>query len=519
MKSLESPPWLFRSMPLWVPLLAGVAASLAPNLTSSLPDRDSGVFLYVGSLLLRGGTPYLDVWDHKGPLIYLINAVGVFLDPGGEKGIWFLEAMALSLSGWFLYRAMRDSFDRRAALAALALFYGGLILVLRPGNYTEEFALVFSTAALAIYAHGQGRLPSRIGRVGIGAALGAAAMLRFNLVGLEAAVVGCLVSMSLRQRTLLSALISGAWVAAGTLAVISPIALYLASRGALPSAIDAYLRFNEVYVTAGLAAPGSVILEGLQTLAPAGLPAFALIAWPLSAKGLLANQVEPRSRPLLLVGLVALPIEFALVAVSKRGLTHYYITWLPVLALLTATFFCTVLDWAGKPPRSARLLKSLMVVVVGSLLIPARQALPHMVRVIRAGPRDPRVVKRELAPYPEQTLLMWGAEVSYNYLSERPSPTRFAYQYPLYACGYSTPDMVHTVWVDIVRRHPLILDTSPTNRRVPPLDPSARAEVRELQEDCALSPAMESLMEAIWGSYREVARLPNSGWVVYQFSD
>src|SRR3989304_9694630 len=104
-----------------------VVATLAPNLSSAMPDRDSGVFLYTGSRLLQGETPYLDVWDHKGPLIYFVNAVGVLLDPGGERGIWLLEGAALLVSGWLCYRALRRTLGLWAAPAGA----GGPFL--RPG--------------------------------------------------------------------------------------------------------------------------------------------------------------------------------------------------------------------------------------------------------------------------------------------------------------------------------------------------------------------------------------------------
>ena len=34
-----------------------------------LPGRDSSAFLYVAQGILEGEIPYLDRWDHKGPLI------------------------------------------------------------------------------------------------------------------------------------------------------------------------------------------------------------------------------------------------------------------------------------------------------------------------------------------------------------------------------------------------------------------------------------------------------------------
>jgi hypothetical protein len=54
-----------------------------------VPWTDSSVFLTIAQGMLRGKTPYLDFFDHKGPLIYFINAAGLAL--GGFTGAWFLE--------------------------------------------------------------------------------------------------------------------------------------------------------------------------------------------------------------------------------------------------------------------------------------------------------------------------------------------------------------------------------------------------------------------------------------------
>ena len=39
------------------------------------PHCDSGIFIYCGSRALAGDVPYIDFWDHKGPLIFYINAL------------------------------------------------------------------------------------------------------------------------------------------------------------------------------------------------------------------------------------------------------------------------------------------------------------------------------------------------------------------------------------------------------------------------------------------------------------
>ena len=56
------------------------------NPLDHLPGMDNGVFLYGGQQLLVGKTPYLDFWDHKGPLIYFINALGLMIGKGSRAG-------------------------------------------------------------------------------------------------------------------------------------------------------------------------------------------------------------------------------------------------------------------------------------------------------------------------------------------------------------------------------------------------------------------------------------------------
>src|SRR5580765_7577165 len=73
--------------------MIGTIIALFPSNPNSmtLPSRDSGVFLYVGWRFLNGDIPYRDVWDHKPPLIYFVDALGLTLTPHSLWGVWFLQ--------------------------------------------------------------------------------------------------------------------------------------------------------------------------------------------------------------------------------------------------------------------------------------------------------------------------------------------------------------------------------------------------------------------------------------------
>jgi hypothetical protein len=54
--------------------------------------RDSGVFLYAGWRITEGDIPYRDIWDHKPPVIFYINALGLSLTKGSRWGYGLLNA-------------------------------------------------------------------------------------------------------------------------------------------------------------------------------------------------------------------------------------------------------------------------------------------------------------------------------------------------------------------------------------------------------------------------------------------
>ncbi len=89
------------------------------------PAEDAGVFFYAAQRLLDGGAPYRDIWDHKPPGVYFVDAVGIAL--AGRTGVWFVQVAFLVAAVLLGYRALRREFRATAAfvgsfawLAALA---------------------------------------------------------------------------------------------------------------------------------------------------------------------------------------------------------------------------------------------------------------------------------------------------------------------------------------------------------------------------------------------------------------
>lgn len=502
-------------------MLLGVALVMAPGLNADLPDRDAGVFLYAGSQIREGHIPYRDFWDHKGPLIYYINALGVSLSPGSEVGVWLLEGTALLGAGGGLYWVLRRVFGGTTSALASVAFFGGVGFTLVPGNYTEEFALPLQVAALILFVRADEHSPHHLHWFLIGLTAAAAILLRPDNASLQAGMAIYLVLHGRADRRTLPML---GWLGLGMLVIIVPAGAYLAATGGLEPMLDALVRYNAVYVSSSLKARLDAVFEGLRLLAPTGLTLLATAAWVIVFfKARIGASNLTRTR-LLKLAVIALPLQMALVALAGRSLNHYYLNWLPIMAVLSAGLFSELSALAADSSKTTGIPRSQRTAwAVGFALalavLPARRLLPPFFELLQSGPRRPAALVSDLKDYRSPYLLMWGAEAAYNFLTAVPSPTRYVYQYPLYTCGYFTDESLQQFRRDIVERRPLIVDSSSSNQAVPPIDAEQRANWADTSDNCALSAGMLELLGYIEANYELVGRTRYAGWPIYQFGN
>lgn len=304
---------------------------------NGIPGADSGVYSYVGSGLTKGMMPYRDLFDHKGPLQYLINAAGYTL--GGLRGIWLMEWLALGISALFLYRSARLLARSVCALVTVACIIGGLSFLYEYGNYTEEYALAFQSVALYLcgrrYVNG---LPFTFASSAtIGLCLGAVALLQPNLIALFAAlvVVQTVIAIREKQGREWGRFVSG--MAVGTVFLLLLAGVWLWLNDTLHDAVQQYLLFNFTYIKVPLAAK---IKGGIGTLVQINKTQLLLVSL-LSAAVWYFQPRELRRPNRALAGFVALYwlLAFLSNCLSGKGVGHYAVTYLPAAAMPLAAAF------------------------------------------------------------------------------------------------------------------------------------------------------------------------------------
>ena len=219
---------------------------------------DANCLLTVGRVMKSGGVLYRDIYEQKGPLLYLIHALAACISDTSFWGVYLLEIPALTAALYAAYRLLRLRAGVCFSLGAAAV-WGALTVTggaFMRGDSAEEFCLPLLTAALALaYAeYGRRAKPMRAKRLLVcGVLAGCVAAIKYTLLG---AMVGlCAVEgvLALKEGGVKRAAQSAGVFLVGMAVPILPWALYFAANGALSDAYTAYL-YNNIFLYSGEAA-------------------------------------------------------------------------------------------------------------------------------------------------------------------------------------------------------------------------------------------------------------------------
>lgn len=146
---------------------------------------DSGIFQEMGVCLVQGGTPYVDLFDHKGPILWFIQALGIWISH--RWGIMLLQSLSLFCTLILWYKTALLIIEKHWVSFIFSLF--GLLFLMafyQRGNLCEEWCLPFISLPLYLYFYRnkknqlQQPLYTTLDSFIIGLCVGVIAMIRLN---------------------------------------------------------------------------------------------------------------------------------------------------------------------------------------------------------------------------------------------------------------------------------------------------------------------------------------------------
>jgi len=215
---------------------------------------DANTLLTAGKSLMQGQVLYRDVFDHKGPYIYLAYGLGWLVwhqDPtGGFSGVWVLEVLCFTVF-------LRCAWHTVALYAGTAWATLGLpvlaVLVLHSASFThggsaEELILPLMAASLLglVRVHRQGVLQAGSWRFFLlgGAFAGFAFLSKYSWLGFWLGGAAVVAGLLVQQRAWARLGAGLCWAALGVVLVVLPWLLYFGAHGAMHAFIEAYFSIN-----------------------------------------------------------------------------------------------------------------------------------------------------------------------------------------------------------------------------------------------------------------------------------
>lgn len=301
-------------------LLASVLALLYASTSSLLYATnfwtDSNIYFTIGRGMVSGLMPYRDLFDHKGPLTFLVYAAGALVSRTSFFGVWLMEIASMTA---FLFVGWRtvERFAREDSLSLLAIPLLCAVTVccraFDQGGSAEEFCL--PGLALGLYGALGITRETRAkdsALFGVGAAI--CFLHKFTTCGLFLGLGLVLFAWATRTRGFSGLLRMLLGMAAGFAAVLLPVVLWLAANGIMNDCFQVYILENLTsgYGEAGMSLTGHLYnaLAYLRTQSianpwVAGLAAFGAAFFALRPVGLWISGSRRRG---LLLEMLLLPM-------------------------------------------------------------------------------------------------------------------------------------------------------------------------------------------------------------------
>jgi len=434
-------------------------------------DRDQGTYATIAGGWLQGALPYKDLWDNKGPLLFLWYAVSFLLL--GENTVAPRIAAVLAAAGClpFLWDATRRLFgNKQAAITAII------------------FALSFANLYLQVTANGEVfmLLPMTAGFWAFVVGIQKRGHFQFFLAGFFTSL-----AVFTRQSAILAFVAYAAWFATiwfqrskeGTNRIIYPVyglllggicgaipfVIYFAMHGALYDLWYGMFGFNTAWVS-----EQSFWLKFVPPMfIEPGPLAGGLVFWIMAATG--CWELWKRKDKHSIFVLIFLAASEAAAQIMGKGSAHYCIQLLPGASIAAAFGFPRMLGWwkNGGVRLKTMLRAAIAINAVAILFIylmpttEARFRAQYTFRDYADDAIDAPAIAEAVAGItdPGSCVYEWGRSSQIYFLAKRQPCSRWFYDRPY----KSNKSMISEVIMDLVKRKPgLIIITGDADENPPP---------------------------------------------------
>lgn len=400
---------------LLIAVIIGFELATAP-FSNGYPGTDSAVFLYIGERMRQGAVPYLELFDHKGIILYFIEYLGLSISGGKFWGVWVLEVAGLFATALLITKiaalfSTKKETGYLAAFGALFIFAG--FMTIEGGNVVEEYALPWITAALYIvlkYFKEDSYRAADI--VWLGISFMVVFLLRANMITAWIAFLPVVFLYLICKKRYTDIGKCILWFVVGCAIIAAPVLFYFVKTGSLNAMIDCYFTFNF-----GYSDKESGFLPVIITMV------YLLGETALGCLVLVLSGVASRKKSLWYLNFWFFIVSLLLASMSGRNYQHYGIMLVPAFIVPLILSADWILSLRQKKENTNRVFATIFVVAI----------LLAGVNIVKFNGNDN--ISEEAQFIKENTsegdeVLALGNNCRYYLESGRDTSNRFIYQTP-----------------------------------------------------------------------------------------
>lgn len=444
--------------------------------------HDAGIFAYIGFGIKKGLVLYTELWENKGPLLYLINFFGVLINE--RYGIFLIELLSLFIAILFAYKTARLFTGRSISIIAVTYTFLMLPLLLERGNLSEEYALPFICAGIYVLSkfYFQKYSLKWYQCIISGAMFTGAFLLRANLIAAFASFGVVLIIVLIIIRNYIAIIRYGLLVLTGIILAALPVAFYLLRKNAFTACLDsAYLGVMKGFNTPSVRVRLKVTLRMMAKLNNSYLSIlfffFILIAFYLLFT---RKQINMERLLLLISSAFSFALNIYVNSISGVYHPHYYMSFIPIILIPSVVFWDILYKLVLKlllmlNKKAAGLKYASVVFISGICLILSLNNIQSNNKVITASLQKAATIQDtrayKLSRYIDENtrpddriyFLTYSGATTVLYRAKRLAASKYSYL-PINLESFTVQrkkEMVTEVVSELLQRHPTMMVVDP----------------------------------------------------------
>lgn len=332
---------------------------------------DSAIYAAIGNALNNGRILYTGIIDNKGPLLYFIDALGLSINY--HFGIFLIECIFLFVGIIFAYKTAKLITKNKKWVSCFSAIFATLLLVytLDGGNYTEEYAILFiniATYFVTKFLINDYKLKWYELLI-IGMCFAATFLLRANLCAFFVSQIIVVFICLVKDKKFKILFRAMGFILLGIAIFLLPFLIYLIKNDALSACLNlVYFGVVDSFAQVTWLEKFTKMCGLIEIADAAKVFSVSLLAFILF---LTRPKMEKSTKRIMMIAFIGLLINLyvnSLTGGEAWAYAHYYISFVPIIVVISAWFFNYVYETV-KDLKISKEARNVILILIAFVII------------------------------------------------------------------------------------------------------------------------------------------------------